>query len=267
MYAPSSRPTSYLGAAFTVQYNLILLGGSALFSLASASPIPIAIGAGAELLWLAIGPRLSSFRSWVDGAQGAAEPRTEPADSMAPPADHGLSAEYSSRLRAVENAVSEVRGVIRRKGAGRPETGPLLEKLESVRPGFSRLCQLHQRLSSFLAEPAEAALDQEIARLDQAFTTEKDLGVRFTLRQAIVLAQKRKQERDRTIGLKRSIELTLEMIEKSLAHLRSRSAALQAPAELTTDLDGLVAQIASIDALEAEGSQAHVAASAQAQPA
>ena len=62
MYAPSSRPTSYLGAAFTVQYNLILLGGSALFSLASASPIPIAIGAGAELLWLAIGPRLSSFR-------------------------------------------------------------------------------------------------------------------------------------------------------------------------------------------------------------
>nr|MDQ2644746.1 hypothetical protein [Myxococcota bacterium] len=56
----------YLSSAFKLQYNLILLGGSALLSLAAASPVPLLLGLAAELLWLALAPTLPAFRRWVD---------------------------------------------------------------------------------------------------------------------------------------------------------------------------------------------------------
>src|SRR5688500_12969254 len=69
---PSERP-SYAARAFFLQYNLILLGGSALFSLAAASPWPLAIGFGAEFLWLAIGSNLGAVRRWFDRREVFAE--------------------------------------------------------------------------------------------------------------------------------------------------------------------------------------------------
>ena len=55
----------YLSTAFYSQYNLILLGGSALFSLASASLVPLVFGVAGELVWLGLGPRLPAFRRHV----------------------------------------------------------------------------------------------------------------------------------------------------------------------------------------------------------
>jgi hypothetical protein len=254
----SSTP-SYFGAAFFQQYNLILLGGSALFSLASASPLPVAVGAGLELLWLGVGSRLRPFRRWVKRRLDV-RARLELDDSITI-AMQSLDGVYTSRLVALERVLDEIRAfALQSADAG--ELAPTFAKLDAIRPGVLRICQLHQRLSRFLSDPAEASLEQEVARLDQAFTTERDLGVRFTLRQAIVLAQKRKQERDRLVGMRRAIELRLEMLDKSVAHLRSRSATLLSPPELGVEVDALSAQLASVAALEAEA----VEASAAAQP-
>jgi Putative transposase len=52
---------SYVSTAFYSQYSLILLRSSALFSLASASLLPLAAGVPAELVWLSFGPRLPAF--------------------------------------------------------------------------------------------------------------------------------------------------------------------------------------------------------------
>lgn len=250
-HSPAASP-SYLGAAFLQQYNLILFGGSALFSLASASPIPFAVSAGLELLWLGIGPRLPAFRRWVDQRRDAAA-RLELDDSITT-AMQALDGVYTSRLLALERKLESLRSVALAQNSPE-ELTPTLADLDSVRPGALRLCQLHQRLSRFLSHPSDAELEQEIARLDQAFTQERDLGVRFTLRQAIVMAQKRKQERDRVRALRRALELRLEMLEKSVNHLVSRSEALLSSAELRGAIDELLAQLASVEALEAEAAE------------
>lgn len=252
MKESSSPPApSYVGAAFFQQYNLILFGGSALFSLASASALPVAVGAGLEVLWLGVGSRLESFRRWVDRRTDAAL-RLELDDSITT-AMQALDGVYTSRLVALERVLEEVRALAR-QGGDEAALAPVFARLDSIRPGVLRVSQVHQRLTRFLNDPAQADVEQEIARLDEAFTTERDLGVRFTLRQAIVLAQRRKQDRDRLVGMRRAIELRLEMIDRSVTHLRSRSATLLSPAELDAEVEALAAQLASVAALEAEAS-------------
>ncbi len=263
MTRATSSSTSYVGAAFFQQYNLILFGGSALFSLASASPLPVAFGAGLELLWLGVGSRLPRFRRWVDRRLDTQD-RLDLDDSITV-AMQALDGVYTSRLVALERVLEEVRAFALER-ADEAELASVFAELDAVRPGVLRVCQLHQRLSRFLSDPAEAGLEQEIARLDQAFTSERDLGVRFTLRQAVVLAQKRKQERDRLVGMRRAIELRLEMLDKSVAHLRSRSATLLSPAELGVEVDALSAQLASIAALEADAPEGSASAASPVEP-
>src|ERR1700690_3222862 len=47
------------------QYNVIAIGGMALFSLASESMVPLVLALGGEVLWLLVGPRTGRFRGWV----------------------------------------------------------------------------------------------------------------------------------------------------------------------------------------------------------
>jgi hypothetical protein len=59
---------SYLRAALLNQYNVILLGGSASFSAALASWVPVLSGLVGEAIWLVTGPRLKSFKRYTDAA-------------------------------------------------------------------------------------------------------------------------------------------------------------------------------------------------------
>ena len=47
------------------QYNLIVLGGLGLFSLASESIVPLVVAALGEVVWLVVGARSGRFRGWV----------------------------------------------------------------------------------------------------------------------------------------------------------------------------------------------------------
>src|SRR5260370_39288372 len=59
---------SYLKAAFKWQYNLIGMGGALAFAVVSASGLPLILGAGLELIYLAAVPQMARFqrvvRSW-----------------------------------------------------------------------------------------------------------------------------------------------------------------------------------------------------------
>ena len=95
---------NYLSTAFYSQYNLILLGGSALFSLASASSLPLAIGCGLELCWLGLGSRLPTFRRRVD-SRTESERRAR-LDEEVLLAMRSLDAEHTARLMALTQNVS-----------------------------------------------------------------------------------------------------------------------------------------------------------------
>ena len=245
----AAAPTpGYVATAFYSQYNLILLGGSALFSLAAASPLPLAIGIGAELLWLSVGPRLPAFRRRVD-LQADAERRARLDDDVMQ-GMRGMDPGHAARLIALGQNISWV--VMRGEGlvTSAAERATLVE-LEQLRQSFLRLCRLHERLLHRLEEMRLAPPEHEVAELSQAYAAEKDLGLRFTLHQAIKLAQRKVEEQARLGDVRRQIELKLSLIEQSLAHLRSQEQ-LGASADLLRDIQGVLGHAAAAAALEAE---------------
>ncbi len=248
----TSAPPSYLSSAFYSQYNLILLGGSALFSLASASPLPLALGVSAELLWLGLGPRLGVFRRRVDG-QLEGERRVE-LDDQVMSGMRTLGTEHTSRLLAVGQAISVITMQAQALGHDANLRVALIE-LEQLRPIFLRFCQLHERLSHRLQELVLAPPEQEVARLSQAYAAEKDLGLRLTLHQSIKLAQKKIEQQGRMVEMRRGVELKLSLVEQVLGHLHAQQQLGVTAAELSRDVQGLVAQVGTAAALELELSE------------
>jgi hypothetical protein len=237
---------SYLSTAFYSQYNLILLGGSCLFSLASASAMPLLIGLAGEALWLGIGSRLPAFRRHVEQSVDN-ERRAELDDSVL----HGmrsLEPEHASRVVAVGQNVSWI--LLRAEPAAPHERAALVE-LEQLRPAFMRLCALRERLEQRLQELRLAPPEQEVAQLSRAYAAEKDLGTRFTLHQGIKQAQRKVEQQARFVELARQVDLKLSYTEQSLAQLVQQRQH-GASGDLVRDIQGVMAHVSGLMVLEAE---------------
>ncbi|HXK17484.1 MAG TPA: hypothetical protein VNG33_06770, partial [Polyangiaceae bacterium] len=115
---------------------------------------------------------------------------------------------------------------------------------------FLRLCQLDERFAQRLEEMRLAPPEQEAAQLSLDYAAEKDIGIRFTLHQAIKQAQRKVEQQARMGDLRRQIELKLSLIEQSLSHLRNQEQ-LGPSADLLRDIQGVVSHAAAATALEA----------------
>jgi hypothetical protein len=240
---------NYLSPAFYSQYNLILLGGSALFSLASASPLPLLIGAAGELLWLGLGSRLPAFRRRVD-AQADGE-RREQLDDEVLRGMRGLEPEHAARLVAVGQNISWV--LLRAEPSAKTmQDRAALAELEQLRPAFLRLCLLRERLGKRLEELRQSPPEHEVAQLSQAYAAEKDIGHRLTIHQAIKQAQRKIEQQSRFAELARQVELKLSLIEQSLAQLRGQQQHGTGSGDLTRDVQNVMHHATGLAALEAE---------------
>ena len=65
----------YVKAAFQWQYNLIGLAGAVGFAVLSSSELPLILGAGLELIYLAAVPRMARFQRLVRSWKYAEEKR------------------------------------------------------------------------------------------------------------------------------------------------------------------------------------------------
>jgi hypothetical protein len=245
---------NYVSTALYSQYNVILLGGSALFSLASASALPLAAGVVGELLWLSLGPRLPAFRRHVD--QHADSERRARLDDQIMHGMRSLAPANTLRLLAVGQSISWIVMNAEASAAGAAERAVLVE-LDGLRAGFLRWCQLQERLGQRLEELRLAPPEHEVARLSQAYAAEKDLGLRFTLHQAIKLAQRKIDQQAHLVAAQRQIELELSLLEQSLVHLKNQQQLGVAWPELARDVQGLLNHAAGVAALEAELGEAH----------
>ena len=245
----TATATDYLTPAFYSQYNLILLGGSALFSLASASPLPLVVGVAAEALWLGLGSRLPAFRRRVE--QAADTERRARLDDEVMSGMRSLAPEHTARVLAVGQSISWI--VLKAEAHTSSATErTLLSDLEDLRSVFVRLCQLQERFWQRLEELRLAPPEHEVARLSQAYSAEKDLGLRFTLHQSIKIAQRKIEQQAHLVDAQRQIELKLSLLEQSLLHLRNQQQ-LDAPwPDVARDIQALITQTAGVARLEAE---------------
>jgi len=238
---PAPR-SSYAARAFFLQYNLILLGGSALFSLASASPLPLAAGAGAELLWLLIGSNLGSVRRWLDGREASAEtPAPAAAPEPAPPPPPVFDRVYEHRVNLLEQAFKELKALASVRSE--PTFARSLTQLDGLRATFLGLCESHQGTTRFLEATPEAELASEVDRLQGALASELDLGAKLGIRQALVLARRRVEQRQGLLTELSTLSLRIETIERAVAHILRQGRALGGNAQLAAELDALVGQV------------------------
>jgi hypothetical protein len=229
---------SYLSRVFLVQYNLILLGGAALFALAAATPWPLIAAAALEALWLGLGASLPEMRLWLDRREASF--RRAEAERTVGTAAQGLDPEYAERVRGMQGALAEIR-----EAGGRAPSAVFeqaVARLETLGPVYVELCVTHQRLGRFLLGTTEAELSLEAERLKASFSAEKDLGIRLTLRQALALAQRRSEHRQAMLQLFRSLGVKLETVERSVAYLRSQGPALTSNPSLTDEIEALLAE-------------------------
>jgi hypothetical protein len=235
----ASRASHAVMQLFLVQENLILLGGSVLFSVAFASPIPFMAGVAGELLWLALGSGSPGVLRWLDARRNAVE--NAPLAPAPVAATDALDSEHARRVDTLDRALATIRSF------GDPRTpssfAHAIARLETLRPSYRSLCETHQRIDRFLAATTEAELVVEAERLKEQFAAEKDLGVRLTIRQAIGAAQRRIEHRRTMAQLQRGIHIKLESLERSVTYFVSQGRALASSASFSNDVEALLAEI------------------------
>jgi hypothetical protein len=246
------RPASTLTRLFMVQYNLILVGGAALFALASASLTPLLAAAAGEVIWLGLGPISPGVRRWLDRRDAAMQRNEHSSDSTAP--NEALDTEHTRRVASLERVLADIRELGRRRPSAAFDRA--VQRLVALRSLYVGLCETHQRIERFLATTNDAELAAEAERLRAAFSAEKDLGIRLTLKQALGSAQRRVEHRKSMTQLIRGIAVKLESVDRSMTYLRSQGPALTANPRFHEDVEALLAEVGPAISVELESGEA-----------
>lgn len=244
MSSPSEPQQKYLRAAFSNQYNLILLSGSVSFSAALASWAPLLSGLVGEAVWLFTGPRLGAFRRRADA-------RLERADIVR--AIGSLEARYGAQALAVDRELRELGDLFESRPDITDEERLMVgRRLPALLRAFIAVAACHQRLARAAANAPLRELQAELTTLHQALATETDLGVRASLRRALSVAERRLELLDSTEAARRSLELALQTLPHSLSLLKEGAAGLSGCVDLCVELDAATSQLTRTAALEAE---------------
>ena len=236
--------------AFANQYNLIALLGAAGLSFALESWIPAALAVVGEALWLLAAPSTPAFRRWA-ASRAAGDKHSQQVVETAQ-ATRKLDDAYLARVNHLGRMVDEIRRL-----AAEREMNPGVfdrngDRLQGLMQTFIQMATLHQRLVRFLAGSQSINLEDEVGRLGREMSSEKDAGVRLTLRQTLTVAQRRLKQHEQIEGTRRALEAKMQTLEMSLDYLRSQIFAGGGEADVENQLDELAAMVTFLPDLEAE---------------
>ena len=264
---PPRKPGSLLRRALFNQYNYILVGSSALFSMVSGSWLPAVLGAGAEVLWLVLGADSRVFRRWVErqeSREAREQLRKEAAATLS-----SLEDGYRQRFTALDRLSGEIQGLARdNKGLETQLLESEMNKLGDLLHSFLKMCATHQRLTRYLTENPVSDVERDIARCQRALKQEEDPRVQSSLKQALSLAQKRLRQHTQIEGAWKALSVQMDTVEKSFDYLKSHILGIGTQEELAQELDNLVTGVSSVAELEASTSglmtELHATAAARA---
>ncbi|MEP6652816.1 MAG: hypothetical protein ABJA82_05630 [Myxococcales bacterium] len=216
------------------QYNLILLAGMGLFSIATGSVIPLLVAAGAEVLWLLVGAQSARFHGWVEKQ---ARQRIEHAwRTKVEAAAAGIDPNAAARLRLVGGALMEIASASADRGP--PEFVTAMDaRLDSSLQMYAQLAAAHQRLVRLMGAGGTEAAEGEIVRFSRALAEEKDATVRISLRQAVALAQRRLKRFEQVESVGRDLTVKMSTFEASLEYLRAQVRAGEPEEEILLAVD------------------------------
>ena len=244
------KPGSIFKRAFFNQYNYILLGGSALYALATGSWLPAVVGVGAEVLWLVLGADSATFKRWADKQDASEEQKRVAAELTALLA--ALDEYYVNRYQQLATVAREIEALARdNKGLEAVLLKDEMSKLGQLLVSFLKMAAAHQRLARYLADIPTADIERDIARCQRGIKTEDDPRVQASFKQALTLAQKRLRQHQQIEGAWKSLSVQMETVEKSFDYLKSHILGIGTREELAEELDNLVNGVSSVAEIEA----------------
>jgi len=249
--AKEIRKPSLLKRAFNNQYNYILIGGAALFAVATFSWVPLLIGAGAEGLWLVLGSDSSVFRRWValqEGKERKAEVERRAAEAM-----KSLAPSYLDRFQQLQQLADE----INRLAGDNPSLETQLVQSEMSKLGqllntFLQMAVVHQRLATYLEENYDTEIQRDIDRCEVSLKKGKDPEVASTLRQSLGLAEKRLKQHATIESSFKVVTVKMETLEKSFRYLKSHVIAISSQEELAQEINELILGVEAVEELGSE---------------
>jgi hypothetical protein len=245
------KKRSVFSRAFWNQYNLILLGGAALFSLTTFSWLPLLIGAGAEVLWLVLGADSGPFRRWVAIQEG--KEAREALEKRSATALATLESRYVERFHELAELAGQIEKLAKENQS--LETSMIqgeMDKLGQLLHSFLDMAVLHQRFSHHLEENDFREIRRDMESCTRALEDEDDAEVKAGLKQNLELAKKRMKQHERIEATHRLLGVKMDTLEKSFRYLQTHILSISKREELSAELDGLIVGVESVEELQQE---------------
>ena len=232
---------SYVKAAFRWQYNLISLGGAAAFAILSASALPLILGAGLELIYLAAVPQMPRFQRLIRSQRFEEEKRAR---------EKGLNElfqELPPDMRVHYAKLDQICRTIRHNYSGLTSTSQMFveqmeSKLQGLTQSYVRLLNgaFHHR--EYLQQTNPDQIRRECGQL------EKDLAsdvpkVQEINRKRIEILHKRMAKYDKVRENCQVIDAQCAAIEDVLQLIRDQSVTMHDPQQISDHLDNLVKDV------------------------
>jgi hypothetical protein len=223
------------------QYQAIVLAGVTAISLLSASPIPLMIWAGGELVLLPLLDsralrRLLGQRRLVRLRATAEAHRATAIDALAPP--------YARRYAAMAQMCSLIEANYQQlNGLSQAYLGEQRDKLDVILDGcLTRLLAL-QRYDTILQRNSEVNVRQQIQSLERELR-DADLPerARAAIQKNIELKQKLIESLDEARGTEKALATELDSMASLLEVLHQNSIAMRDPAAVSQELDAIARQ-------------------------
>ncbi len=238
---------SLVGLALSHPLNLLLLGTAGLSAALTGSWLPLAVGAGAELIWLAVGSRTGGFKDYVEHRQRAALAAGRTRGQQAKLAE--VSEEDRRRFLALDTLRSDIRRLV--EGSDSLEKDLLAPELAKVDRLVDAFLDLAARAATYAAFDADSdldALEAEARRQEVVVDKATDPDDKALARSNLELMQARLQRAADVRRLLKTSRGQLNLVENTLELMRDQVASLQSPAALSGQLDDLVRSVEAIEA-------------------
>jgi len=245
--ADAPQVPSFFGLAAGHPLNIILLGAAGVSAALTGSWIPLAVGAGAEVLWLAVGSRLGGFADYVEHRQRAALAAKSTGGEQAKLSKVGE--EDRRRFLALDGLRGDIRRLVQDSDA--LEQGmlePELKKVDRLVEAFLELAARAATYAAFVEDSDLNTLEAEARRQEAVVERTKDPEDKQLAAQNLELMQSRLQHAAEVRRLLKAARGQMNLVENTLELMRDQVASLQSPAQLSEQLDDLVRSVEAIEA-------------------
>jgi hypothetical protein len=229
---------NYVKEAFHSQYNWIAMGGASVFALLSGTFLPIILGAGLEMIYLAIVPQSSRFRRLIRSLKFAEEQRKHQAklNEML----RNLPPEMESRYVHAAQVCAAIRANFAQlSSASQIFLQQIDTSLQGLLTGYARLLLSAAQQQQYVRSTERDGIKHEIAALQKALASDSP-KVQEINQKRIEILTKRLEKFDKICENRKVVDAQCSAVEDVLMLVRDQSVTMRDPQEVTERLDSLV---------------------------